>query len=328
MYTDAYLSVKSFLDKIAKDRIYTFSATAAFFLILSVFPFLILLLTVLQYTPIDQTYLIDKIQYALPEIISPIVVGMVNELYTVTSGAALIFVSAIGAIWSASVGIMAALRGINVCFSINDKRNYLTIRLWSCFYVVVAFVLLLLLLIVTAFGSTLYKLIQPYLGDLDKIIRFIIEIRFPISIVVLTLMFMMIYKFFPAKHRKFLRMFPGALAAAIGWVLLSYALSLYVKYFPNFTYTYGSLTAVIVVMLYLYFAMYIMFVCAEFNFFMNIWFEKRLRRRLRDKARRYEEKMATRRLTRQQMQDLIRIRRRLGQKKADTYKLPEDEDQE
>lgn len=137
---------------------------------------------------------------------------------------------------------------------------------------------------------------------------------------------MLVYKFFPAKHNRFFRMFPGAFLCSVGLVLLSALLSLYVKYFPNFSYTYGSLTAVIVVMLYLYFAMYILFVCAEFNFFMNIWFEQLYRKRLRNKARRYEQKMETRRLNAQQMRDLMRIRQKLGIKKTDSYRVPSDED--
>ena len=315
MYTDAYLSIKSFIAKIGHDRIYTFSATAVFFLILSVFPFFILLLTAIQYTPFTQEYLLDRINYALPEIIAPIVAGMVNEIYATTSGATLIFVSAVGCIWSASKGIMAVVRGVNVCFNMNDKRNYFVIRLLSCFYVLMAFILLFLLIALTAFGQSIYSMIKVYLGPLNDVIHFIITQRYPISIVILTLVFMLVYKFFPAKRNKFFRMFPGALLAAIGWVLLSALLSLYVKYFPNFTYTYGSITAIIVVMLYLYFAMYILFACAEVNFFMNIWFSQLEKKRLRDKARRYEEKMATRKLNAQQMRDLIRIRERLGIKR-------------
>lgn len=321
MYTDAYLSIKSFFDKIGRDRIYTFSATAAFFFILSVFPFAILLLTVIQYTPLTQEYLLDRINYALPEIIAPIVSGMISEIFTSTSGATLIFVSAVGAIWSASKGIMAILRGVNVCFNTNDKRNYFVIRLLSCFYVFVTFVILLLMLGITAFGQSIYALVKVYLGPLNDVIHFIIVQRYPISIVVLTLLFMLVYKFFPAKHNRFFRMLPGALLAAVGWVLLSALISLYVKYFPNFTYTYGSITAVIVVMLYLYFAMYILFACAEINFFMNIWFMKLERKRLKDKARRYEQKMETRRLNAQQMRELMRIREKLGMKKGNTSKL-------
>ena len=326
MYTDAYLSIKSFFDKIGRDRIYTFSATAVFFFILSVFPFAILLLTVIQYTPLTQEYLIDRINYALPEIIAPIVSGMVSEIYATTSGATLIFVSAIGAIWSASRGIMAILRGINVCFNTNDKRNYFTVRLLSCFYVFVTFIILLLLFGITAFGQSIYALIKGYLGPLNDVIHFIIVQRYPISIVILTLLFMLVYKYFPAKHNRFFRMLPGALLAAVGWVLLSALLSLYVRYFPNFTYTYGSITAVIVVMLYLYFGMYILFVFAEFNFFMNILFTNWERKRLRDKARRYEEKMATRKLNAQQMKDLLRIREKLGIKKTDPYRVPKDKE--
>ena len=306
MYTDAYISIKSFFDKIGRDRIYTFSATSAFFLILSLFPFLILLLTVIQYTPLTQEFLIEKINFMLPEALAPFLTEIINEIYQTTSRATLIFFAAIGAIWSSSKGMLAMLRGINVCFNMNDKRNYFHIRLISCLYIVIIFVMLLFLLITLVFGSTIYQGIKGYLGDFNAVIEFILNQRFPIAVFILTVFFMALYKFCPARHNKFFRMFPGALIAAIGWVVISWAVSLYVKYFPNFSYTYGSLASFILLMMWLYFGMYIIFVCAEINFFMNIWFDKQARKRLKNKAAKYEKKMETKQLRIDQVKRAIR----------------------
>lgn len=311
MYTDAYISVKSFIKKLGKDRIYTFSATSAFFLILSVFPFLVLLLTLIRYTPLTQEFLLTQIDFLLPDIIAPLISTIVKEIYGSSSGA-IILVSALGAIWSASKGILAMVRGVNVCFNIQEKRNYFIIRLWCSFYLFVLLLMMIFLLILVVFGATIYSYIKDYLGGFNTIIRFIVQKKTPISITILTLLFMLAYKFLPAKHNRFFRMFPGALIASVGWVSLSNLLSLYVRFFPNFTLTYGTLTSFIVFMLYLYFGMYIVFICAEINFFVNIWFDIQAQKRNRNKAIRYENKMATREMNARQLKKLIRYRQNAG----------------
>jgi len=311
MYTDAYISVKSFITKLGKDRIYTFSATAAFFLILSIFPFLVLLLNLIQYTPLTQEYLINRINYMLPDIIAPLLNTIIQEIYS-THGTALMIVSAVGAVWSASKGILALIRGVNVCFNINDRRNYFIVRLWSSFYVFVVLIMLIFLLILVVFGTMIYGVIRPYLGGINDAIRFVVQKKYPISIFILTLLFMLAYKFLPARHNKFFRMFPGALLAAVGWVILSGLLSFYVKFFPSFSLTYGSLSLFIVLMLYLYFGMYIVFICAEINFFVNIWFEQQKRKRKHNKALKYESRMATKEMNARQLKKLMRFREQAG----------------
>lgn len=124
---------------------------------------------------------------------------------------------------------------------------------------------------------------------------------------------MLIFKFFPAKNNKFFQMFPGAVLAALGWIGLSEVLSIYIKAFPNFSVTYGSLTAFIVLMLYLYFGMYIMFVCAEINFFFKHGMEQLHLRHQRKKADKYEahiqkkhEKYETQRLKKEEKEMIKR----------------------
>ncbi|MGI6071933.1 MAG: YihY/virulence factor BrkB family protein [Lachnospiraceae bacterium] len=296
MYTDAYISIKSFFIKLGRDRIYTFSATTAFFIILSIFPFLILLLAAMQFTPLTKEFLQERVFDVLPELIAPLINGIIEEIYASQSGAGLIFASALGALWSASKGVMSLIRGIGVCFNVNDKRNYFVVRLISCFYTLIFYLMLVLMMVLFVFGRTIYNLIRTHLGGVNDFIQFIVHQRYFIGIVLLTLLFMTMFKFLPAKKNRFLRMFPGAFLAASAWVALSSLLSLYVKHFPNISYIYGSLTSFILLMMWLYIGMYIIFVCAEINFFINITFSKWERRRLSNKAQKYQSKMETKKI--------------------------------
>lgn len=278
--------------KIGKDRVYNYSASSAFFLILSIFPFLILIMTVVQYTPLTKEFLVARLEFILPDPIFPLIQQIIEEIYSTTYGAAIISVSAIGGIWSASKGVMSMVRGINTCFNIEDRRSWIHTRLLSCLYTIIAIVTLIFTLITLVFGSTIYATLQAQSAELSSflsVLMFIVRRRFVIGLILLTLIFMLIYKFLPAKNNRFIQMFPGALLAALGWIGLSNILSVYVKAFPNLTVTYGSLTSFIVLMLYLYFGMYILFVCAEINFFFKSALIRRRDMRIRKRAQKYED---------------------------------------
>ncbi len=292
MYTDAYISIKSFFTKIGRDKLYLYSATAAFFMVLSVFPFAILLLTIIQFTPLTEEFLVEQLQIFLPDAIYPFFEGMISEVFETERGVTWILASGIGALWSASRGILSLIRGINVCFNVDDKRNYFVVRMWSAFYTFVAIIAIVFLLVTVVFGTTIYNAAEPYLRNSNILVRLLLQNRFLVSLVLITLLFMVMYKFLPAKTNHFLRMFPGSLLAAAALTAVSSLLSVYIDRVPNFTLTYGSLTSMIIVMLWLYIGMYIIFVCGEINFFVNMLFDNLHVKRMRNKALKYEMKQA------------------------------------
>ncbi|MBR5931272.1 MAG: YihY/virulence factor BrkB family protein [Lachnospiraceae bacterium] len=317
MFTNVYLFVKSFFKKIGKDRVYNYSASSAFFIILSIFPFLILTATLIKYTPLTEEFVLARFEFLLPDAIFPLIRQITEEIFSSTSGTTLILVSALGVIWSASKGVMSIIRGINVCFNINDKRNWVRLRLLSCLYTVVFIVAFVIILILLVFGSLLYNTLSGYLVTISRflsVVLFILRRRVIIALVILTFLFMLIYSRFPASKNKYFQMFPGAILAAGAFVGLSELLSVYVKYSPSFSYTYGSLTTFILLMLYLYFGMYIIFICAEINFYFKSWLQTEAAKRKRRKAMKYEssverkhEKYETKKLRKEEKEELKRL---------------------
>jgi len=284
------LLIESFFNKIGRDRVYNYSASTAFFLILSIFPFLILLLTVVQYTPLTEEFLLARLEFILPEAIYPLIKQIIQEIFSTTSGATLIFVSAIAGIWSASKGVMAMIRGINVCFNVDDKRSWINVRIRSCIYTLLLIIIVIFFLIFLVFGSVLFNQLQDQYeqyGSFFYIVKFLLKRKIIVSFFILTPLFMAVYSVLPAKHIKYWITFPGAALSAIGWIILSELLSLYLSFFPNFSYTYGSLTSFILFMLWLYFCCYILFVCAEINFFYKTALERAANKRKRVKTEKY-----------------------------------------
>ena len=291
MFSEVKLFVKSFVLKLRRDRIYNYAASSAFFIILSIFPFLILLITLVQYTPITQDFLMNILEDFVQDPLYTILAQILEEIYSTTAGAGVVLISALGALWSSSKGIMSMIRGLNSCFNIDDKRNYFHLRLLSCVYTIAMLIVMVFSLFLLLFGSTIYSLLHEYSIPLYTVFKFILKHSVIISVILLTALFTAIFTLLPAKNNKFFYMLPGAFLASVAWMILSKILGIYVNISPSFSYTYGSLTSLILVMLYLYFGMYIIFLAAELSQFFKLWFERLALRRRRKKALKYDRKM-------------------------------------
>lgn len=256
--------VRAFTTKLREDFVSAFAAQTAFFIILSIFPFLMFLLTTLNYLPVSAEELLMLSENLFPEEIYHIVQTIVSELIEKSSGT-LLSITVIAALWSASRGTLALSRGLNAVYQQKETRNYFLIRGISVLYTLAFAVLLIVTLVLLVFGNQLYQFIVvklPFLGDFVMIL---LSLRSLITMAVLTLFFLLLYMAIPNRKSRILRELPGAIITAGGWLGFSFLFSFYIDHMGNFSYTYGSLTALAVCMLWLYFCMYILFIGAEIN---------------------------------------------------------------
>lgn len=278
-----------FLKKIEKDNVNAFSAQASFFIILSFFPFLMLLLTILQYTPIDQDFILKWTTSVTPDLIDPLIQSVTNELFKNTGGAAVISITAILALWSASRGILSIIIGLNSVFQVTDKRNYLLVRLLSCLYTIILLAGIILSLGLLVIGQGIYRRIESNSTLLYYLLQKFLEQKWLISLCILTLLFLLLYKALPAKKFPLTMHLPGAIFSAIGWIVSSSAFSFYISYSPIFSYVYGSLTTLIIFMLWMYILMYFLLLGAEINVYFRIILQN-LNIRLKEKIALRKEK--------------------------------------
>ncbi|MDO5293594.1 MAG: YihY/virulence factor BrkB family protein [bacterium] len=262
-----YQMVREIMKDMNEAYVSVFSAQAAFFLILSFFPFIMFLLTLIQYIPLREDIL-SRFYDIIPNGISSTLSLIVKELYlntttTVTS------VTAITTLWSASKGFLGLVRGLNSVYHIKETRNYIKLRLISAVYTLVFTVLLIITLIFLVFGNQIYDLFFKYFPELADLALFVISIRAVVTLILLTLFFLLMFVFIPNRKTKILRELPGALIAAAGWLIFSFGYSFYIDHMAGFSSTYGSLTAMVLLMLWVYFCMYILFVGAELNVYMQ-----------------------------------------------------------
>lgn len=254
---------RSFTKKLNEDAVSAFSAQAAFFIVLSFIPFLMLLLTLIQYLPITENLLIQMASEVLPHTINTYIVSLIKEIYA-QSPAAIISITAVMALWSASKGFLAMIRGFNFIYGIPETRNYIKLRFVAAVYTLVFAVTLLISLMILVFGNKIFVGVVNQFPILEELALLIMSLRSIVGLGVLFLIFSAMYLWIPNCSLRFFFVIPGALVSSTGWLVFSYLYSIYVDNFVNFN-TYGSLTVLILSMLWLYTCMYILFLGCEIN---------------------------------------------------------------
>lgn len=267
---------KTFINAVIKDNISIYAAQASFFIIISAVPFIMLLLTLMKFiVPADQMTILTAINRFAPETIGNFLTTIVNELFSKTANASIISVTAVSTLWLASKGIMALYQGINNVFKPQKMPNYFYSRFISVLYTLIFIAALLLTIVVFGFGSKIESFLSGRLPFVGTIISFLLHIRILLFIVILTLVFALFYSFLPKAKKGFKYQIPGALCAAAGWILFSFFYSIYIEYFSNYSYVYGSLAALVFLMLWLYFCMNILLYGAEVNKLYEERFQKK-----------------------------------------------------
>jgi membrane protein len=254
-----------FSRKIRDDHVAAFSAQAAFFVIISFFPFIMLLLSIIQFFPIEESAMYKLFTHVFPSAVNSMMVSIIDQIYHTTASSTLISITAITTLWSAGKGFLAVMKGLNAVYEIDETRHYFFLRAIAAFYTLIFAVMIILTMGLFVFGNKLYVWIEQKIPVLTDTALIIISIRTIVGLIILVIFFLIIYIVIPNRKAKVMNELPGAMICAVGWMGFSYAFSYYIDNFSNYNSMYGSLTAVVLFMLWMYFCMYLMFLGAEFN---------------------------------------------------------------
>lgn len=260
--------ILDFSRKMRDDFVSSFAGQSAFFIIISAFPFAMFLLTLLQYLPMTESDLLNIVNTYIPKSFSPYIITIITEVFD-SAGKTIISITVITALWSASKGLLAIIRGLNNIYGIKETRNYFRLRFLAIFYTLVFALMLICTMFFLIFGNSLLLWIQNRLPSLVDLALLIISIRTIVVLLVLLVFFVTIYLFIPNRKSRLIYELPGALISSAGWMIFSYGYSYYIDHLKNFTNTYGSLTAAVLLMLWLYACMYILFFGGEVNNYLR-----------------------------------------------------------
>ena len=252
---------QDFGTNMGKQNISAFAASTAFFFFLSMVPMLIMICTVLPYTPLTAENLLTAMNGILPEKVMPLMEGMVADVYERSEG--LLSIAIIVTFWTAGKGMLALMRGLNAVSNVEETRSYIWVRTIACFYTLFMLVMVLLSLFVMVFGNRLVDMLLYHLPRLQPLVALLMHFRFLAVWIILMILFAAIYAYVPNGRLCFREQIPGAAFTAIAWNGFSWGFSLYVDW-TDYS-IYGSLSIIILVMLWMYFCMYIVMVGAYLN---------------------------------------------------------------
>lgn len=266
---EKYQKFQELSENMKRDHISESAAQCSYYTILSFIPFVILLITLIQYTGIAPQALFDAISQIIPSSMSEMVLGIVQEVYSKSIGT--ISISIIFTMWSAGKGLYALTTGLQTVYQTKSKKitSYIYLRVKVLLETILFIVMIVMGLTILVFGNGVIDIVKRNFGVLEKYNQ-ISSILAQLGVILATfVVFLLLYKFMPKHRVPFKSQVYGALFGAIALNIISFVFSRYLTIFKGFSITYGSLTTLMLVMMWTYSCFYTVFLGAELNKFMN-----------------------------------------------------------
>ena len=253
-----------YIRSVRRLEVHIYAAYAAYFWILAVFPAVMLIISILQYTPISSTDLRLLLDRVVPASLQSLTDYMVNELFKGNSPA-ILSITAAAALWMISKGVLSLVRGLNRVYTARETRNPLLLRLGCMGYALAGVLATILLLALQFISRDLIGQLLIEGSALGNLLFGIARLKRVLTVATLTLLFSVTYSVLPNRPVRLWSALPGAFVTALLWVLFSQLFTLYVERFGNYSLYYGSLSVIALTMLWLYVCIFLFFCGAVLN---------------------------------------------------------------
>ncbi|MBJ6362011.1 YihY/virulence factor BrkB family protein [Paenibacillus sp. GCM10012307] len=246
------------------DEVPALGAQLTYYLILSFFPFLIFVISMIGYVSFSPEDLMADFFTVIPDEAEKIVEGIIIEVTSSSSGTLLSF-GMLATIWAASNGINAMIKGLNKAYDEEENRPFWKVRGISILATLVLAIVILVAMLMLIFGKSIGQYLfvaAAFPTDFERIWG-IVKYLIPLSIMLCV--FMLLYRIAPNRKLTFKEVLPGSLFTTLGWIGTSILFSFYVNQFGSYTKIYGSLGGVIVLLIWLYISSIIILMGGEIN---------------------------------------------------------------
>ena len=243
--------------RIDEDNVLGRSAQLSYYFLLALFPLLLFLTTLLGYFASSGTELrknlLSYLSAVMPASTSELIQTTVDEISKAAGGGKL-SVGILATLWVASSGVNAISESLNFANNIRESRPWWKTRLVAVALTIALAVLIITALVLMFFGSAIAEKIAASVG-LGAAFTFTWKIlQWPLVLGVVLMAFSLIYYYAPDLRNKHWRWIsPGSLVGVALWLLVSFGFRAYLHFFNSYSATYGSLGAVIIMMLWFYF---------------------------------------------------------------------------
>ena len=267
---DIYDAVDEFFSGMGSRRLTTYSSSCAYYLFMSLVPVIMLLVSVLQYTPLTRDVVLEAVADYVPDSLYEIVYFIVTSIYS--GGRVALTVSILLTIWSASACMKALLRGMDSVYDAERKEDYIRFSLRACSYMIIFVFILMLSFFVMVYGGKILDYIEqsmPVNHSLDFLFTLAKYLRFVIILALLALVFCLLYKWMPARRLKFRRQLPGAVFSSVAWAAFSFIFSFYVSLSDRFG-AYGYIGTIMVAMIWIFYCFYFLLLGGFINHYIEM----------------------------------------------------------
>lgn len=261
--------VLQLIKKFDKDDVFALASQLAYSLILSFFPFLIFLMTVIGYLHLDSEQVLITLKAFVPGSAFELIAKTVLDVVSNKDGNLLSF-SLIFTVWSASTGFSAAIKGLNKAYNEKETRGFIRVGIISVLCTLGISFIIITTLFLLVFGNVIGEVLIKKLYFNTLIVYLWNVLRYVLIIIVMIFTFAALYHYTPCKRMTWKEVIPGAMFTTVGWIMVSIGFSYYVNNFANYSRLYGSIGAVIVLMTWLFLTSLIMLMGGELNAVLSL----------------------------------------------------------
>lgn len=242
--------------EIYEGDLFTRAAALSYYFLLALFPLLIFLTAMLGYLSEGGTELRKNLFIYLGRVVprsgSQLINTIIDEIHKDADGSKLSF-GLLAALWFASYGTGAITETLNAAYGVKESRSFWRVRLSAVALTITLAALIISALALVFYGGEIGRAVANWFGFGQAFRLASHIIQWPIVIAFLLLAFALIYYFAPDRHhRNWHWITPGSAVGAVLWLLVTFCFRLYLYYFDRYSVTYGSLGAVIILMLWFY----------------------------------------------------------------------------
>ncbi len=256
--------IKKLINEVIKDELFSLANELTYKILLSMFPFVIFLMTILGFLNIDGNILIYELTDYLPYEVLNIFITFVDEVID-HKNATLLSTSLLVSIFSASSGFKAVMRGINKSYGLKETRNIISVNLISIALMLVFAVTIVISLATLIFGDSIFSFLSKHFYITSFATRIYGGITFFIVLFFLLFVIMLIYKVSCCNKITFKQTLPGAAITVTLWLIASKIFNIYVNNFSKYSKVYGSIGSLFILLIWLNIIAVILLIGSEVN---------------------------------------------------------------
>ncbi len=248
--------LKRLIKRINDDAVFGRAAQLSYYFLLALFPLLLVLISILGYMAQEGTVFRDKLLTYLAAVMPRSAIALVRttlDEISASSGSGKVSFGLLAALWAASNGMGAISDTLNTAYNVKETRSWWKVRLICICLTVALAILILAALAIVLYGGTIGEALAGRYGFGNLFTTVWTIVQWPIALVFVLTTFNLIYNFapdLPSQSRKWIS--PGTFVGVGLWLLVSFGFRVYLSFFDSYSVTYGSLGAVIVMMLWFY----------------------------------------------------------------------------